>query len=79
MKVTTYIVAAIAGTTSAVPRLLERQDFDQTWDDEFIPVPQNFEVRNAGAQCDFQLAYERFSVDNRYDVTYLAEYADGSQ
>ena len=75
------LFALIAATSvSSLPAVSKRQGcFDQTWDDPFIPIPEDFEVRNAGSQCNFQLAYERFTVDNRYDVTYLAEYSDGSQ
>lgn len=72
-------VLALASTTLAAPTLSARQTFDETWDDPFIPEPINFEIRNAGAQCDFQLVYERFSVDNRYSIDYIAEYDDGSQ
>lgn len=79
MKATLFALIA-ATSVSGLPAISKRQGgFDQTWDDTFIPIPENFEVRSAGSQCNFQLAYERFTVDNRYDVTYLAEYPDGSQ
>lgn len=67
-----------AGLSNALPSIVKRQAPDSSWDDEFIPRPINFQWREAG-QCEYQVAYERFSVDNRYDVQYIAEYPDGSQ
>lgn len=73
-----FVLAVTACLTHALPSIYQRQAPDDTWDDEFIPQPLNFQFRDAG-QCNFQLAYERFAYDNRYDVQYIAEYSDGSQ
>lgn len=79
MKTSPFCALALAKAVTAAPALLQRQSHSETWNDPFIPEPINFSIRNAGAQCDFQLVYERFSVDNRYDIDYVAEYGDGSQ
>lgn len=66
----------VVGLVNALPSFHRRQSSD-SWDDEFIPQPINFQFREAG-KCEYQVAYERFAYDNRYDVQYIAEYADGS-
>lgn len=89
MKYLSLITLAAASNAIALPtfdesapikarELEERQSFGTKWNDQYIPQPRNFQVRSAGALCSFQLAYERFVFDNRYDVQYFAEYADGS-
>lgn len=69
----------LASTASALPSLSRKQVHDPIWNDEYIPQPQNFQIRNAGARCDFQLVYERFAYDSRYSVDIYASYLDGGQ
>lgn len=78
MRFDVLTVIAAASAAVASPVLEVRQSYGTKWNDQYISKPQNFQVRSAGAACDFQLVYERFFADNRYDVYYLAEYQDGS-
>lgn len=79
MKTTTcFGLMVAAGLIGALPAEQRRQ-IDTSWDDEFIPQPINFQFRKAGSACEYQLNYDRFAYDNRYDVQYIAEYSDGSQ
>lgn len=78
MRTVLCLVLAVFASAAPLQDIEKRQSFGTTWNDQYIDKPQNFQVRSAGAACDFQLVYERDTVDNRYDVQYLAEYADGS-
>lgn len=77
------ILALLAGASAvlAVPVLEERQndpDYGNTWDDPVTSRPRNFEVRQAGGPCEFQLVYEQDVAAWYYDLSYVAEYADGT-
>jgi hypothetical protein len=68
-------------SASPLTSLSARADpsYGTTWNDPYISKPQNFQIRSASSSgCDFQLAYERDPYDNRHDVYYIAEWADGS-
>jgi hypothetical protein len=78
LAATTLVQAARAvDTAQSVETRQADGSFGTVWNDPYIPIPRNFEVRVAGDSCDFQLVYERFLFDNRYDVFYVAEYPDG--
>lgn len=79
LAATTLVQAAPTADKSQSIEARQADDsFGTTWNEPYIPIPRNFQVRVAGDACDFQLVYERFLSDNRYDVFYLAEYPDGS-
>jgi hypothetical protein len=79
LAATTLVQAAPAVDTAQSIEARQADDsFGTSWNDPYIPIPRNFEVRVAGDACAFQLVYERFLADNRYDVSYVAEYPDGS-
>jgi hypothetical protein len=77
----TTLVSAAPTAQGDIPSFLESRadtSYGTTWNDKYIDKPQGFQIRVAGSACDFQLVYERDPYDNRHDVYYIAEYADGS-
>jgi hypothetical protein len=86
LLLTTTSIAQVSATPITTTTLSLRADtsYGTTWRDPYISKPQNFQIRSASSSssgsggCDFQLAYERDPYDNRHDVFYVAEYADGS-
>jgi hypothetical protein len=81
MRLELLALFAAGSTALAAPVLEARQndpDYGNTWNDPVIEKPRNFVARRAGGACEFQLVYEKEVSDNRYDLSYVAEYADGT-
>jgi hypothetical protein len=81
MRLKFLALLAPCSVALATPVMQARQndpDYGNTWNDPVIDKPRNFVARRAGGPCEFQLVYEKEVSDNRYDLSYVAEYADGT-